>query len=114
MVCQYKAILVCYYGLKVGQMHVWMHSSIRISRKKSTFRFRKAFKPRMRSRNELVLFVCSKNFMVSSKLQDSGTMQSMQRCIVWTALAVIPTLVYAKEKKRVSLWSFLSMLMILS
>jgi hypothetical protein len=22
MVCQYKAILVCYYGLKVGQMHV--------------------------------------------------------------------------------------------
>jgi len=45
--------------------------------------------------------------MVSSKLRDSGTIQSMQLYIISTLLAVILTLVYTQGKKKVSLLSSL-------
>jgi len=63
---------------------------------------------------KLLLFLCWKNLIVSSSLRDSGTIQWMQRCIVSTLLAVILTLVYTQVKKKVSFWSSLFMLMILS
>jgi len=52
------------------------------------------------SRKNLLLLVSWKDFMVSSKLLDSETRQTMQRYIISTFLAVILTLFCTKRKKQ--------------
>jgi hypothetical protein len=86
----------CLLRFKAGTKWMWwLHSLIVMLKQKSRSSFPKVLKLRRNSRKELLLFVCWKDFMVSSKLRDSGTMQTMQLCIVSNLLAVILTLVYA-------------------